>query len=301
MMETLPGICAAIGTALGRPFRPAAPTPVAGGSIHHACTLADGDCVIFVKLNDEAALPLFDAEANGLRALAQTNTFRVPLPIASGMADGHAFLALEHLMLEPLASREDGIRFAEVLAQLHRHAGDEFGWPEDNYIGATPQQNAPTPNWPRFFATRRLAPQLQLAHARGYRGALQKHGEAILERLAGLFIDYHPQPSLLHGDLWHGNTGMALTDGLRRPALFDPAVYRGDRETDLAMCELFGGFPSSFYAAYRAAWPLDPGYEGRKNLYNFYHVLNHLNLFGGGYLGQAERMAARLAAELGAR
>ncbi len=300
-MKPLPGICAAIGTALGRPFRPAQQTMVAGGSIHRACTLADGDCVIFVKLNDAAVLPQFEAEADGLRALAQTDTFCVPRPITLGVADGHAFLALEHLMLEPLASREDGIRFAEALAQLHHHTGSEFGWKEDNFIGATPQQNAPTPNWPRFFATRRLAPQLQLARAHGYRGALQKHGEAIIDRLAGLFIDYHPQPSLLHGDLWHGNTGMALTDGLRRPALFDPAVYRGDREADVAMSELFGGFPSSFYAAYRAAWGLDPGYEGRKNLYNLYHVLNHLNLFGGGYLGQAERMAARLATELGAR
>jgi fructosamine-3-kinase len=125
--------------------------------------------------------------------------------------------------------------------------------------------------------------------------ALRDKGERLTEHLGGFFLDYRPAPCLLHGDLWSGNAGM-LPDGT--PVVFDPAVHRGDREADLAMSELFGGFPEAFYAAYRAAWPLDPGYETRKTLYNLYHVLNHFNMFGAGYLGQARRMIQKLAAEL---
>ena len=124
--------------------------------------------------------------------------------------------------------------------------------------------------------------------------ALVTKGFGVIERIGGLFVDYQPQPSLLHGDLWSGNAAMAGD----APALFDPACYYGDRETDIAMAELFGGFPVNFYAAYRAAWPLDPGYESRKPLYNLYHILNHFNLFGSAYLGQAQRMIERLLAEL---
>ena len=125
--------------------------------------------------------------------------------------------------------------------------------------------------------------------------ALVKKGYGIIERIGGLFIDYRPAPSLLHGDLWSGNAAQTSGDG---PVIFDPACYYGDRETDIAMAELFGGFPISFYAAYRAEWPLDPGYEARKPLYNLYHVLNHFNLFGSAYLGQAQRMIEGLLAAL---
>lgn len=301
MSAPLPGVCAAIGTARGEPFEALRQDAVSGGSIHRACVLSDGRQKIFVKLNDESALPMFDAEMEGLRALARTDAFCVPEPLACGLADGHAFLAMQYLDLAPVVGREDGISFGRALAKLHRDVDGRFGWHADNFIGATPQYNAQSDSWSQFFAQRRLAPQLQRAGAHGYRGTLQKHGEAILERLAGLFLDYRPQASLLHGDLWHGNAGMACIDGAVRPALFDPAVYRGDREADLAMCELFGGFPVTFYASYRTAWPLASGYEDRKLLYNFYHVLNHLNIFGSGYLAQAERMAGHLAKNLGAR
>ncbi len=125
---------------------------------------------------------------------------------------------------------------------------------------------------------------------------LAERGEGLLQRLPALFLDYQPVASLLHGDFWGGNAG-ALPDGT--PVIFDPAVHYGDRETDIAMAELFGGFPDSFYAAYREAWPLDSGYELRKPLYNLYHVLNHFNLFGTGYLGQARRMIDKLRSELG--
>jgi fructosamine-3-kinase len=150
-------------------------------------------------------------------------------------------------------------------------------------------------SWPRFFAERRLRPQLALARSSGADRITLQDGEELCEKLAAFFLDGHPLPSLLHGDLWGGNAGM-LPDGT--PVVFDPACYYGDRETDIAMSELFGGFPESFYAAYREAWPLDSGYEARKTLYNLYHILNHFNIFGAGYLGQAKRMIARLLAEL---
>ncbi|HLF24376.1 MAG TPA: fructosamine kinase family protein, partial [Burkholderiales bacterium] len=134
---------------------------------------------------------------------------------------------------------------------------------------------------------------LDLAKRNGYAGKLQDAGEKLLARVAQFFAGYAPASSLLHGDLWSGN---AAQDGAGAPVLFDPAVYYGDREADIAMTELFGGFSSSFYAAYRSTFPLDSGYTVRKNLYNLYHVLNHLNLFGGGYLRQAERMIDALLA-----
>jgi fructosamine-3-kinase len=137
--------------------------------------------------------------------------------------------------------------------------------------------------------------QLRLAAQHGYGGALARDGEALLDRVAAFFDGYQPVPSLLHGDLWGGNHGY-LEDGA--PVIFDPAAYFGDRECDLAMSELFGGFAADFYAAYRAAWPLDAGYAVRKSLYNLYHVLNHANLFGGGYVAQATRMTAQLLAQI---
>ena len=182
----------------------------------------------------------------------------------------------------------------EALA-LHRRAAPAFGWKRDNTIGATPQVNGWLDDWPAFFAQRRLGCQLDLARRQGAPSRLIEHGERLRAAVPAFFPGYSPRPSLLHGDLWGGNHGYA--DG--QPALFDPAVYFGDRETDLAMTELFGGFPASFMAAYRDAWPVDPGYATRKTLYNLYHVLNHFNLFGGGYAGQAQRMTEQLLAEAG--
>jgi fructosamine-3-kinase len=150
-------------------------------------------------------------------------------------------------------------------------------------------------SWTRFYADRRLRPQLALARANGADRKMVEDVEELAEKVAAFFTDGHPAPSLLHGDLWGGNAGQ-LPDGT--PVIFDPACYYGDREADLAMSELFGGFPDSFHAAYREAWPLAEGYETRRTLYNLYHVLNHFNMFGAGYLGQAQRMVAKLLAEL---
>ena len=179
---------------------------------------------------------------------------------------------------------------------MHRSEGEHFGWHRDNFIGATPQANPASDNWSHFFAHQRLQPQFERAAANGHGGELQKDGRRVVERLAALFLDQRPRPSLLHGDLWHGNIG-ALADGT--PVIFDPACYYGDREADIAMSELFGGLPYGFYASYRRLMPLSVDYETRKQLYNLYHILNHLNLFGRGYLSQACRMASQLRQALG--
>jgi fructosamine-3-kinase len=179
------------------------------------------------------------------------------------------------------------------LAAMHRGTAKAFGWGRDNTVGATPQHNDWQADWVAFWRDRRLGFQLAEAARNGYRGRLQALGERLCERFAVL-VDHDPAPSLLHGDLWGDNIGFT---GAGEPVIFDPATYYGDREAELAMTELFGGFSADFYAAYREAWPIDPGYTVRKTLYNLYHVLNHLNLFGGGYGGQAERMMQQLLAE----
>ncbi|MFA9439125.1 fructosamine kinase family protein [Uliginosibacterium sp. sgz301328] len=282
--------------AIGGRFGLSSIEPVAGGDINTALRARGAAADAFVKLRPGADLAMFEAEARDLAALAACEAFRVPRVLGCEAVGDDAVLVLEWLDLRPLRGDAEGERAGHALAALHRLPTEtHFGWPYPNFIGTTPQPNNRHDNWPRFFTLERLAPQLARAAANGYHGALQRDGERLCERAAALFLDYQPAPSLLHGDLWSGNIGM-LEDGT--PALFDPAAYIGDREADLAMTELFGGFPMSFYVAYRQSWPLHEGYEVRKGLYNLYHVLNHLNLFGRGYLAQAERMASRLATEL---
>jgi fructosamine-3-kinase len=185
--------------------------------------------------------------------------------------------------------------FGQQLAHLHRHTRDQFGWHRDNTIGSTLQPNTPANDWLVFWRQQRLGFQLALAEQRDASRSLLRKGDELLQLMDGLFSDHQPQPSLLHGDLWSGNYAITREGD---PIIFDPAVYFGDREADLAMTELFGGFPRRFYAAYNEAWPLDSGYQVRKTFYNLYHILNHFNMFGGGYAGQAERMTEKLLSEL---
>lgn len=288
-------LAAEISRACGRPFRAESQRAASGGCIHRSLILQGGGERWFVKLNTPDRLPIFEAERAGLAAMEDTGAIRVPRPLCCAVVEDHACLVLECLDLQPLTQGASAAALARALAALHRTSGPHFGWIRDNFIGTTPQPNPACDDWPRFFARHRLLPQLQRAAAGGHAGRLCERGEILLRLLPGLFIDYRPQPSLLHGDFWHGNAAVL---GNGTPVAFDPAVYWGDRETDLAMSELFGGYPAAFYAAYRDAWPLAEGYETRKTLYNLYHVLNHLNLFGAGYLRQAERMVDRLLAEL---
>jgi fructosamine-3-kinase len=285
-------LCQAIGAATGLTFAAESAVPVGGGCIHRAFALSDGSRRYFAKCNDAAAVRMFEAEADGLRALAACGAIRVPEVIACGSGSGHAFLVLEHL---DLGGSGDARRLGERLAAMHRCVGSRFGWPRDNYIGATVQHNAQADDWVQFYAGERLVPQLQWAREKGCGRRLFEAGMKLAQRSVAFFTDYRPQPSLLHGDLWGGNADY-LRDGT--PVVFDPAVYWGDREADLAMTELFGGFGGGFMAAYREAWPVDSGYGVRRTLYNLYHILNHYNLFGGGYAGQAEEMVERLLAEL---
>ena len=280
-----------IGAVTGRSFIPRAHRAVGGGCINSAVILSDGSLDYFVKCNDASRLDMFEAEADGLDGLAAAGALRVPEAICWGLAGGASYLVLERLDLE---GRTNGAEMGRRLAALHRSVGKHFGWRRDNYIGATPQPNPESRDWTAFFRDHRLGYQLDLAARNGHARTLQSGGERLMAGLDAL-IDHHPVPSLLHGDLWTGNAGY-LPDGT--PAVFDPAVYYGDREADLAMSELFGGFGRDFYAAYREAWPLDAGYGTRKTLYNLYHILNHVNLFGGGYLGQARGMIDRLLAEI---
>jgi fructosamine-3-kinase len=271
----------------------AVPAAVGGGCINEAVRVPGEGRNFFVKLNAAAKTDMFAAEAEGLRALAATHTVCVPGPVCWGVAGDVAYLVLEYL---EFGRGGKGAELGEQLAAMHRVTQAEFGWHRDNTIGSTPQINTPCADWIGFWRERRLGYQLRLAERNGWGGELQRLGERLLVDMDTLFETYHPRPALLHGDLWGGNHGF-LADG--RPVIFDPAVYFGDREADLAMTELFGGFGGDFYAGYRAAWPLDPGYASRKRFYNLYHILNHLNLFGGGYHGQALRMLQQLLADLG--
>ncbi len=260
----------------------ARPHPVGGGDISAAWRLASSDGDVFVKTGPPSAGDMFAAEADGLAELSQAGAVRVPEVIAVGHSDAVVFLALKWLNFEapgPATERQ----FGEQLAEMHHATKDRYGWHRDNTIGITPQHNAWNDDWLGFFRERRLGYQLQLAAENGFARDLQDRGAQLLKRLPVYFDDAAPVPSLLHGDLWSGN--WACTDGA--PVIFDPAVYYGDRETDIAMTRLFGGFGQKFYEAYEGSWPLQPGHQERTKLYQLYHVLNHLNLFGSAYLGRA--------------
>lgn len=286
---------AAISKATGRAFRCVRREPVGGGCINAATVLDSGEARYFVKCNRAERLWMFEAEMAGLRAIEATSSVAVPAPLCAGVAGGDAFLLMEYLPMGP-ASTATAAALGTQLAALHAVAQPCFGFDMDNAIGSTPQQNPKSDDWVGFFRRNRLQFQLDLANKAGRGGsALQTKGARLCHGLGGLFAGYSPAPSLLHGDLWSGNYA-ALKNGA--PVVFDPAVYWGDREADLAMTELFGGFPQAFYHAYAAASPLDPGYRVRRTLYNLYHVLNHLNLFGSGYARQAEEMLDKLLAEL---
>ncbi len=288
-------VAAAIGSASGRPFTVRGQRAIGGGCINDAYLLEDGGRRYFVKVNEAAGLEMFAAESAGLEEIVRSRTLRAPRPLCHGSTADRAFLVMEYL--ETGASGRDSMtRLGRELAAMHRVSAPHYGWQRNNTIGSTPQINTPDEDWPRFWQQQRLGYQLQLAARNGYGGGLQQRGDRLLEAVPLFFSARQPPPSLLHGDLWSGNYTVTSNG---EPVIFDPAVYYGDREADLAMTELFGGFPAAFYDAYREAWPLAPEYGVRKTLYNLYHILNHLNLFGAAYLGQAQAMMEQLLSEVG--
>jgi protein-ribulosamine 3-kinase len=281
-------------SARGAPFTIARRAPAGGGCINAAQIIEGVDgSRYFVKLNGAAHAEMFAAEYEGLLEIAGTTAIRVPDPLCHGVAGGRAYLVLEYLELGRGTSAS-AAQLGRDLAAMHRHTRKAYGWHRDNTIGTTPQPNGELPDWTGFWRERRLGFQLELAARAGY-PRLAQLGERLLDALPTLFVDHQPAASLLHGDLWSGNQA-CLTDGT--PVIYDVAVYYGDRETDIAMSELFGRFPEAFYAAYREAWPLPAGYALRREVYNLYHILNHLNLFGSSYLAEAEDMIRRILAHV---
>ncbi|MCC7488093.1 MAG: fructosamine kinase family protein [Gammaproteobacteria bacterium] len=283
----------ALRSATGVTLVPGSVSSVGGGSIHACYRVAErSGRAWFLKLNEADCAPLFAAEAAGLAELAHAQAVRVPAVIGHGVADEVAWLLLEYIELEQ-GHAAAATRLGERLALQHRRGADHHGWHRDNSIGTTPQRNGWQDDWLEFWRRERLGFQLHLAARHGHGAAFDGRDERLLAALPLLFAGHRPAPSLLHGDLWAGNWGMTRAG---EPVIFDPAVYYGDRETDLAMSELFGGFPREFYVAYQHAWPLPPGYPVRRDVYNLYHVLNHLNLFGGAYLAQAIGLMDRVLA-----
>jgi len=270
-------------------------TPVAGGSIQPAfiATLADGG-KFFVKAGTPEQRGRLRAEARGLEVLREAGAVRVPQTWLVGGEARHYFLMLEYLELRP-GDDAAHARLGQQLAAQHRHTGERHGFERDNYIGATPQSNTQSDSWPAFWREQRLLPQLGLAQKEAASHAWIDQGLLLAERLAQFFGGHVPPASLLHGDLWPGNAGF-LGDGT--PVIYDPAIYYGDREADLAMAEMFGGMPPAFHAAYHEAWPLDAGYATRKGLYKLYHLLNHYNLFGESYAEAVRAQIASLLSEI---
>lgn len=278
--------------ATGRNFAIEQNRSVGGGCINSAFRISDRDRSYFIKTNNVRYAYMFEAEAEALREMSSSNTLRVPEPVCYGEYGNQCYVVMEYL---ELGGSADMVAFGRQLAAMHKVTADSFGWHIDNTIGSTAQPNTRNSNWIEFWREQRLGFQLETAARNGYGGELQRLGQRLLADMPALFVNHEPAPSMLHGDLWGGNYG-ALRDGT--PVIFDPAFYYGDREADLAMTTLFGGFGGQFYAAYNEAWPLDDGYELRKTFYNIYHIINHLNLFGGGYHGQAISMIERVLAEL---
>ena len=262
--------------------------PVGGATFDQACIAQSKSDNFFVKFGTTGSR--ITAEFEGLQELEKSNTVRVPRPILLGCSEGTTYMVTECISFA--GPRSDSFeQLGHQMAMLHRFVHEKHGWASDNYIGATSQPNSQNKNWLEFFSTNRLSHQLRIAHKNGYCGNVQTLGTRLLDNLVNLLGSHTPVPSLLHGDLWSGNCSF---DAKGNPVIFDPAVYYGDREADIAMTSLFGGFPSDFYHAYLEAWPFPEGHHERSDLYQLYHILNHLNLFGRVYLGQAESMMRRI-------
>ena len=274
---------------------------VSGGCINDSYKITDeSNKYWFIKTNQNIKIDMFATEFEGLRSIKNTNCIQVPNPVCYGQTGIHSYLILEYIDLLPNINQK---MTGHALAQLHLFKNNspqkdpikKFGWIRDNTIGTTPQSNKAHANWVSFFKDERLLYQLNLAKNKGYPDSDYTSGLKLAENLEHFFDNYSPHASLLHGDLWSGN---CASDGDENPIIFDPAVYIGDRETDIAMTELFGGFNQNFYDAYNEIYALDQGYKTRKKLYNLYHILNHFNLFGGSYALQAAETTRSLLAEL---
>lgn len=264
--------------------------PVAGGDIAEAAVLAATDASVFVKFLPPGRAGLLSAEADGLQAIAATGAVRVPRVIGRGSLDDGAWLALEFLSLGARGTQADR-RLGRQLAELHHHTDDRYGWHRNNYIGLTPQANPRSEDWAEFFLEHRLGAQFNRLMQRDRGRDWPAIRRAVADAWRRRFGDHDPPASLIHGDLWSGNAASLPAD---QPVVFDPAAHYADRECDLAMTELFGGFSDAFYQAYEQAWPRPDGHRQRALFYRLYHVLNHANLFGAPYVDSAAHLADRI-------
>ena len=281
-------IATQISQSLDQPFHLETRRSMSGGCINSGYAISGSQQTYFVKVNEAAQLAMFAAEAAGLDQMFASQTIRVPKPICWGTAAGSAYLVLEWLELGN-PSKSGWEAMGHQLAALHQNTSRKgFGWQMNNTIGSTVQINDWTTNWTEFWTEHRLGYQFKLA---AERGGIFPGQTRLLNAIPQLLAGHDPQPALVHGDLWSGNAAVTQAG---EPVMFDPATYFGDREVDLAMTELFGGFPADFYRGYKTAFPLDSGYSQRKTLYNLYHILNHFNLFGGSYAAQANRMIQQI-------
>ena len=265
--------------------------PLAGGDTDSSFRITDGRLSYFVKLSLASDAPRQQAEIRGLTALSASPHIATPNIICRGIHQNHSFLVLEYLALTP-GTEGDFAKLGKQLAKMHQSSCQtEYGWQYHNFIGKTPQCNSPQQNWCDFFAHQRIGYVLGLLAQQGINfGPIDTLVSQVKQRLSG----HQPLAALLHGDLWSGNIGFCGAT----PVLFDPAVYFGDRETDLAMTELFGGFPAAFYEGYHRQWPLPEGYAQRKKLYQLYHLLNHVLLFGEQYLTTTRNQLQQLTQSL---
>lgn len=276
-------IAAQISSSMGQVFTISSKNRVSGGDINDSYQISDGKSCFFVKLNNKDKLEMFEAEAYGLEHLARLSEFRVPRVIASGCTLNHSYLVLEFIsMHEPEQAQWESA--GRTLANMHLARDFAMhGWDNDNYLGTNLQPNGWHKKWSLFFAEERIGWQLQLLKEKGHHPF---DSDDVVEAIHQRLLHHKVEPSLLHGDLWKGNLGF----NKQVPVLFDPACYVGDAEAELAMTQLFGGFPERFYAAYHEVLPMHSGYEERKHIYNLYHLLNHANLFGEQYLVQAKQI-----------
>ena len=252
------------------------------------------DAVYFLKVGSKSDVNRFVAEATGLELIALTNTVHTPRVFNVGNVRDNAYILMEFLEMGP-QTNHSALELGKQLALMHQTTADFFGLNQTNWIGLTKQFNKQEADWVVFYRDQRLLPQLELAYSKGYATALEDKATNLLNNLNVFFEDYFPTPSLLHGDLWAGNWGTLCNN---KPVIFDPAVYYGDRETDIAMTLLFGGFSEEFYESYNSIWQTSPGFSIRQDLYNFYHVINHLNIFGNSYLLLSENLLDKLILKL---
>lgn len=270
--------------------------PVTGGDINRACCVivrqrTKSETAYFVKYNDINHALVLSNEDAALRYFNKYPELNYPQPHFFASDLQHAYLVMPYLMLGPVSPKV-GWQLGQMLAGQHQIQANQFGWKHDNHIGLSVQHNAFSHCWLEFLRTKRFQPQLDRAVNQGLDNLLVEKIKKIIDCLDDYFEGYKVVPSLLHGDLWSGNAAYDKVGG--QVVLYDPAIYYGDREVDLAMTELFGGFPDSFYQAYQSIYPLHSSYSRRRSIYDLYHGLNHFNLFGSVYVGMIQRILSQL-------